>query len=220
MKLCKETIAIFKNFGTINPNLTLSPGSDLSTITVGKNIIAKAVVPEEFPIEFGIYDVNEFLGAMSLFGDPELTFTDHYVTIKEGSNSVKYYAAATSVLTKVPTTKPFPSADITFELAASNLSQILKVSSILRVPDFSIVGDGQNIAIIVSDKANATGNTFDAVIGTTDKTFKVNFKVENMKMLPGDYEVSIGGKKISRFVNKNVNLTYYLALELDSTFDF
>lgn len=220
MKLCKETIAIFKNFGTINPNLTLSPGSNLSTITVGKNIIARAVVPEEFPIEFGIYDVNEFLGAMSLFGDPELTFTDQYVTIKENNNSIRYYAAAPSVLTKMPVTKPFPPADITFDLTAGNLAQILKVSSILRVQDFSIVGDGQNISIIVCDKTNASGNTFNATIGETDKKFKINLKVENMKMLPGDYEVAIGAKKISRFASKTQNLTYFIALELDSTFDY
>jgi len=220
MKLSKETLAIFKNFGTINPNLTLKPGSDLSTITVGKNIIAKAVVPEEFPIEFGIYDVNEFLGAMSLFEDPDLVFTDKFVTIKEKNNGVKYYAAAASVLTTVPNVKPFPSADITFNLSTNNLSQIMKVSSILRVPDFSIVGDGTNVNVLVSDKANSTGNTFDAVIGETDKSFKVNFKVENLKMLPGDYEVAIGAKKISRFSSKTQNLTYYVAIELDSTFDF
>jgi len=220
MKLTKDTLSIFKNFGTINPNLILKPGSDLSTITVGKNIIAKAVVTEEFPIEFGIYDVNEFLGAMSLFEDPELVFTEKFVTIKENSNSVKYYAAASSVLTAVPNVKPFPPADITFNMTAGNLSQILKVSSILRVPDFSIVGDGTNVAVLVSDKGNSTGNTFDAVIGETDKKFKINFKVENLKMLPGDYEVAIGAKKISRFSSKTQNLTYYVALELDSTFDF
>jgi hypothetical protein len=164
--------------------------------------------------------VNEFLGAMSLFDDPDLEFTDKYVTIKEKNNSVRYYAAASSVLTSVPNIKPFPSADITFNLNSGNLSQILKVASVLRVQDFSIVGDGKSVAILVSDKSNASGNTFDAVIGETDKTFKVNFKVENLKMLPGDYEVAIGAKKISRFSSKTQNLTYYVALELDSTFDF
>lgn len=220
MKLSKETLTIIKNFGTINPNLTLKAGSELATITTGKNIIAKATVKESFPIDFGIYDVNEFLGAMSLFDDPELTFTDKFVTIKENSNGIKYFAANQSVLTNVPSVKPFPESDITFDLTSSNLSQILRVSSILRVPDFSIVGDGTNITILVGDKNNPTGNTFEAGVGTTDKSFKINFKVDSLKMLPGDYEVSIGAKKISRFVNKSVALTYFIALELDSTFEF
>ena len=220
MKLSKETLTIIKNFGTINPNLTLKAGSELATITTGKNIIAKATVKEDFPIEFGIYDVNEFLGAMSLFEDPELTFTDKFVTIKENSNGIKYFAANQSVLTNVPSVKPFPEPDITFDLTSSNLSQILRVSSILRVPDFSIVGDGTSITVLVGDKNNPTGNTFEAIVGTTDKSFKINFKVDSLKMLPGDYEVSIGAKKISRFVNKSVALTYFIALELDSTFDF
>ena len=220
MKLSKETLSIIKNFGAINPNLTLKAGSDLSTITAGKNIIARAVVKEEFPIDFGIYDVNEFLGAMSLFDDPELTFNDKFVTIKENNNGIKYFAANQSILTKLPVTKAFPVSDITFELTSGNLSQILRVASILRVLDFSIVGDGTNITVLVGDKNNPTGNTFEAIVGTTDKTFKINFKVDSLKMLPGDYEVSIGAKKISRFANKNVNLTYFIAIELDSTFDF
>ena len=220
MKLSKETLSIIKNFGAINPNLTLKAGSELATISSGKNIIAKATVKESFPEDFGIYDVNEFLGAMSLFDDPELTFTDKFVTIKENSNGIKYFAANQSVLTNVPSIKPFPEPDITFDLTSNNLSQILRVSSILRVTDFSVVGDGTNITVLVGDKNNPTGNTFESIIGSTDKTFKINFKVENLKMLPGDYEVSIGAKKISRFINKNVALTYFIALELDSTFDF
>lgn len=220
MKLTKETLGILKNFGTINPNLILKPGSDLSTITVGKNIIAKAVVTEDFPIEFGIYDINEFLGAMSLFTDPELTFNEKFVTIKENNNGIKYFAASQSVLTSVPNIKPFPVPDITFTLGASNLSSILRVASVLRVPDFSIVGEGTNITVLVGDKSNPSGNTYESVIGDTDKTFKVNFKVENLKMIPDDYEVCIGAKKISRFSSKSQNLTYYVAIELDSTFDF
>lgn len=220
MKLSKETLTILKNFGSINPNLILKPGSDLSTITVGKNIIAKAVVKEEFPIEFGIYDVNEFLGVMSLFTDPDLEFNDKFVTIKENKNGVRYFAANQSVLTTVPNIKPFPAPDISFTLGASNLSQILRVASIIRVDDFSIVGDGTNITIMVGDKSNATGNTFESIIGETDKTFRVNFKVDNLKMINDDYEVAIGAKKISRFVAKSQNLMYYVAIETDSTFEF
>lgn len=220
MKLTKDTLAIFKNFATVNTNLTLKPGSKLTTISSGKNIIAEVTVSESFPSEFGIYDLNEFLGAMSLFQDPELDFKEKYVTIKEGKHGVKYYGAAAGILTAVPTIKTFPTPDIEFDLTSGMLNQIQRVASILKVSDFSVVGDGSTVCVSVGDKSNPTGNSFNSEIGVTDKSFKVNFKVENLKMMPGDYRVAIGGKKISRFQATGAQLVYYVAIELDSTFDF
>lgn len=220
MKLSKETLAVFKNFAGINGNLSIKAGKSLTTISAGKNIMAQAHVSEEFETDFGIYDLNEFLGAMSLFDSPELDFGSKYVTIKEGKNSVKYYAANQSVLTAVPNIKQFPDPDIEFNLSSTMLSQIQRVASILRVSDFSVVGDGSTITIAVGDKSNPTGNTYESEIGVTDKTFKVNFKVENMKMMAGDYHVAIAAKKISRFQAVNQPLVYYVATELDSTYDF
>lgn len=220
MKLSKDTLAVFKNFAGINSNLSIKTGNKLTTISSGKNIMAEVVVGESFPIDFGVYDLNEFLGAMSLFESPELEFNDKTVAIREGKNSVKYFGAAQSVLTTVPTMKQFPTPDIEFDLPSTMLSQIQRVASILRVSDFSLVGDGSTISVVVGDKTNPTGNTYDSELGVTDKVFKVNFKVENLKMMPGDYRVSIGGKKISRFQATNMQLVYYVALELDSTFNF
>jgi hypothetical protein len=220
MKLSKDTLTLFKNFSTINSNLSLKPGQGITTISAHRNIMAEAHIAESIPVEFGIYDLNEFLGAMSLFESPDLEFTDKYVTIKEGKNGIRYYAANQSVLTTVPAVKQFPDADIEFDLPSQMLAQIQRVSSILRVTDFSIVGDGQAININVGDKNNPTGNTFTSEIGATDKTFRVNFKVENLKMMSGDYRVAIGAKKISRFQSVNQQLVYYVAIELDSSFDF
>lgn len=220
MKLSKETLAVFKNFASINSNLSIKAGKTLVTMSTGKNIIAKADVAEEFPMDFGIYDLNEFLGTLSLFESPELDFTDKSVTIKEGKNSVKYFAANSQVLTVVPTLKAFPEPDIQFNLSQQMLGQIQRVASILKVADFSISGDGSVISISIGDKKNPTGTTFDSELGTTDKTFKVNLKVENLRMLATDYTVAIGGKKIARFLSTNNQLTYFVAIELDSTFDF
>ena len=220
MKLSKDTLALFKNFASINSNLTIKAGNKLTTISSGKNIMAETVVSEQFPIDFGIYDLNEFLGAMSLFETPELEFSDKYVTVKEGKNSVRYFAANQSVLTAVPNVKQFPAADIEFDLSSQILTQVQRVASILKVSDISFVGDGETITINVGDKSNPTGSSFDSEIGVTDKTFKVKFKVENLKMMTGDYRVSIGGKKISRFQATNQQLMYYVAIELDSSFDF
>jgi ribosomal protein L28 len=219
MKLSKETVALFKNFSGINTNLLLKQGNKIATISGQKNVMADASVTETFP-DFAIYDLNEFLGAMSLFDDPELDFQDKYVSIKQGSMNIKFFAADASVLTAPQKAITFPDAEINFSLSASMLNMLHKTASVLRAADVSIVGDGSKITAIVGDKKNASGNSFSEPVGDTDKTFKVNLKVENLKMLPGDYNVSISSKKISRFKAPNSDLVYYVAVEADSTFDF
>ena len=217
MKLSKETVGLIKNFAGINSNLLLKSGNKLATISAQKNVMADAVVTETFP-DFGIYDLNEFLGAMSLFEDPELTFSEKWVTIEQGGNSIKYFAADASVLTAPQKAITFPDAEIEFPMGANMLSMIQRTASVLRASDVSIVGDGSTIAVVVGDKKNATGNSYNSAVGATDKKFKVNLKVENLKMIPGDYQVSISSKKISRFKGAG-DLVYYVAVEADSTFE-
>jgi hypothetical protein len=218
MKLSKETVGLFKNFSGINSNLLLKSGNKLATISAQKNVMADATVSETFP-DFGIYDLNEFLGAMSLFEDPELEFEDKFVTIKQGNMSIKYFAADASVLTAPQKSITFPQAEIEFTMTAAMLNMVHRTASVLRATDLSIIGDGETITAVVGDKKNATGNSFSEPVGTTDKNFRVNLKVENLKMLPGDYTVSISSKKISRFKGTG-DLVYYVAVEADSTFDF
>lgn len=217
MKLSKETVAVIKNFAGINSNLLLKSGNKLSTISSQKNVMADITVAETFP-DFGIYDLNEFLGAMSLFEDPELEFNDKFVTIKQGKSNIKYFAASPEVLTAPQKAITFPEADITFKLTATQLDMIRKTAGVLRSEDLSIVGDGSTITAVVSDKKNATANSFSENVGASDKKFKANLKVENLKMLPGDYDVSISSKKISRFKGAG-DLVYYVAVEADSTFE-
>ena len=219
MKLSKETVNLIKNFAGINSNLLLKQGNKLATISGQKNVMADATVTETFP-DFAIYDLNEFLGAMSLFEDPELDFQDKYVSIKQGSMNIKFFAADASNLTAPQKAITFPEAEINFRMTSSMLDMIKKTSSVLRAADVSIVGDGSKVVAVVGDKKNASGNSFSEPVGDTDKNFKVNLKVENLKMLPGDYEVSISSKKISRFKSPSSDLVYYVAVEADSTFEF
>ena len=219
MKLSKETVNLIKNFAGINSNLLLKQGNKLATISGQKNVMADATVTETFP-DFAIYDLNEFLGAMSLFEDPELDFQDKYVSIKQGSMNIKFFAADASNLTAPQKAITFPEAEINFRMTSSMLDMIKKTSSVLRAADVSIVGDGSKVVAVVGDKKNASGNSFSEPVGDTDKNFKVNLKVENLKMLPGDYDVSISSKKISRFKSPNTDLVYYVAVEADSTFEF
>ena len=220
MKLSKETVGLFKNFAGINSNLLLKSGNKLATISAQKNVMADATVTETFP-DFGIYDLNEFLGAMSLFDDPELEFSDKVCKITQGNMSIKYYAADASVLTAPTKAITFPEAEINFELSNQMLTMVQRTASVLKASDVSVVGENGQITLVVGDKKNATGNSFSEPVGTTDKTFKVNLKVENLKMIPGDYTVSVSSKKISRFKSTtNGDLVYYVAVEADSTFDF
>jgi hypothetical protein len=218
MKLSKETVGLIKNFAGINSNLLLKSGNKLATISAQKNVMADAVVTESFP-DFGIYDLNEFLGAMSLFEDPELTFNDKWVTIEQGGNSIKYFAADASVLTAPQKAITFPDPEIEFNMSANMLSMIQRTASVLRASDVSIVGDGSTMSVVVGDKKNATGNSYNSTVGASDKKFKVNLKVENLKMIPGDYAVSVSSKKISRFKGAG-DLVYYVAVEADSSFEF
>jgi len=218
MKLSKETVGLIKNFAGINSNLLLKSGNKLATISAQKNVMADAVVTETFP-DFGIYDLNEFLGAMSLFEDPELTFNDKWVTIEQGGNSIKYFAADASVLTAPQKAITFPDPEIEFNMSANMLSMIQRTASVLRASDVSIVGDGSTMTVVVGDKKNATGNSYNSTVGASDKKFKVNLKVENLKMIPGDYAVSVSSKKISRFKGAG-DLVYYVAVEADSSFEF
>lgn len=221
MKLSKDTINQLKNFSEINSNILFKPGNVITTVSTGKNIMGEATITESLSVSedgFGIYDLNEFLGVVSLFENPDLEFSNKFVQITEGKTSIKYFAADPSVLIYPNKAINFPEPDIEFSLDANTVTSIKKVSAVLKALDISIVGDGSEISIQVGDKRNATASSYSSVIGTTDKEFTVNLKVDNLKLVPEDYTVSISKKKISRFFNKDV--TYYIAIEADSTFNF
>lgn len=219
MKLSKQTLAILKNYATINSHLLIKQGQKLGTISAQKNVMSSVSTTETFPVEFGIYDLNEFLGAMSLFDDPDLEFSDKVVKISQGGNSIRYYAAAAENLTAPPAKEiSLPSEDVKFRLTTDTFGMILKTASVLSSADVSVIGDGSQLKIVVSDKKNSTANAFESVIGETDKTFQANLKVDNLKMVPGDYDVSISSKRISQFKAPNTDLQYFVAVEADSTF--
>ena len=221
MKLNQHTIDTLKNFAGINTNILIKEGDELSTISTMRNIFAKAKVSDSFTNQFGIYDLNEFLSAVSGFSKPELTLKDKYLTISsEGNRSkVKYYYSDPSVIVSPTKEVNMPEADVTFSLTESNYKELLKMGAILKSPDLALIGTkGGDIVLKVCDKKNDTSNSFDIVVGqgaTADYTFY--FKVENMKMLDGDYDVSVSSKSISHFKNKKLPIEYWIALEPDST---
>ena len=221
MKINQNTLDILKNFSEINTNILIKPGTELSTISTMRNIFAKATIAEAFDSEFGIYDLNEFLAVVSSLNKPELNLQDKFMTISaEGSKSkVKYFYSDPSVIVSPTKEVNMPEADVTFSLSQANLTQLQKMAAILKTPDLALEGTkGGDIVLKVCDKKNDTSNNFDIVVGenaTADYTFY--FKVENMKMISGDYDVSVSSKSISHFKNTKLPIEYWIALEPDST---
>ena len=220
MKLSDSTLSLLKNFSSINQSILFKEGSKLRTISVMKNILAEATVSEDFARDFGIYDLNQFLNGLSLHQKPELDFAnDGYVVIKEGRSRSKYFFADPSVIVTPPDKEiSLPSEDVCFELTTTVLEKLLKAAAVYQLPDISAVGEAGVVKLVVRDKKNDTSNAHEEVVGETDETFNFNFKVENIKILPGSYEVVVSQKLLSRFKSKNHDLTYYIALEPDSTF--
>ena len=220
MKLSDKTLSVLKNFSSINQSILFKKGNKLRTISVMKNILAEATVTEEFAKDFGVYDLNQFLNGMSLHKSPELDFgNDGYVVIREGKMRSKYFFADPNVIVTPPDKSiQLPSEDVCFELSTEQLDKLLKAAAVYQLPDLSAVGENGVVKLVVRDKKNDTSNDFAIVVGDTDAEFSFNFKVENIKVLPGTYEVVVSQKLLSRFTSKNHDLTYYIALEPDSTF--
>ena len=220
MKLSDKTLTLLKNFSSINQSILFKEGSTLRTISVMKNILAEATIEEELPKDFGIYDLNQFLNGLNLHQNAELDFkNDGYVVIKEGKSRSKYFFADPNVIVTPPDKEiNLPSEDVCFLLDTKELDKLLKAAAVYQLHDLSVVGEAGVVKLVVRDKKNDTSNDFSVVVGETDEVFSFNFKVENIKILPGNYEVVISSKLLSRFKNTGFDVTYHIALEPDSTF--
>ncbi len=220
MKLSEKTLTVLKNFAGINNSILVKEGNQLRTISVAKNILAEAEIDEEFPRQFGVYDLNQFLNGLSLHQDPDMDFTEEsYLTIREGRRKVKYFYADPQVIISPPDKQiTLPSEDVHFQLESTALDKLLKAAAVYQLPDLCAVGEAGVVKLVVRDKKNDTSNEYAVVVGETDKEFTFNFKVENIKIIPGSYDVIVSSKLLSEFTNSNYNLKYYIALEPDSTF--
>jgi len=216
MKLSNETKEVLKNFSTINQNLVIKEGSSISTMSAMKNIVANAKVTEKFPKEFAIYDLNEFLAALSLFAKPELDFKDDFVLITEESKGVKYWYSDPSVVTTPQKEITMPSVEISYKLSSSTLSEVQKAAAVIGAPDMLL----ENGKLKVTDKKNSTANDYwtPLDVDENDAKYKFWFKVENLKIIPGTYDVEMSAKKISRFKNTSIDIEYFIALEPESSY--
>ena len=222
MKLSEKTIDLLENFSSINQSILVKKGSKLRTISVMKNILAEAEVDENSDKDFGIYDLPQFLNGVNLMKDPDLDLKNEtYMIIREGKNTRVKFAFADPDCIVSPPEKgvTLPSSDVTFLLDSIQLGKLLKASQVYQLPDLSAVGNGEEVTLVVSDRKNDNSNEFSLKVGKTDQVFEFNFKMENIKLIPGSYDVQISKKNLAKFTNSNYNLDYFIALEPDSTYE-
>jgi len=219
MKLSENTVNILKNFATINPSLLVNPGNIITTMSPAKSIYGKASVEENFPTRFAIYELNKFLGVTSLFKDAELDFGEKQVKIVSGRQSVNYTYADPSMIVAPDPNKDinFPAADVEFSISQEELQKVVKASGVLQLPEIAVTGDSHHITVTATNSKNPSSDVFSIEVGTTDKTFNMIFKVENIiKLISSNYDVMISSKGLSKWSTNNV--FYYIATEASSTF--
>ena len=220
MKISNDTRNVLKNFSTINSGIRVKSGNKLETISNMKNILAVATVNESFPQDFSIYNLPEFLGATSLLSDPEFEFGDTSLTVADDNSSLAYFYASEGMVTAPDKMITMPDAEIVINLSSSLLSELQKAASVLGVNDMVLSSDGTVIRLEVTDKKNPTSNTFSRIVGEGNGvSYTMNFKIENLKVLDGNYEVSVSSKGISHFNNTDIYLEYFIALEPDSKYN-
>jgi hypothetical protein len=217
MKIDTTTVNVLKNFAKINPSIVVQEGNVLKTISPNKTIMAKAKVKTEFGHRFAIYNLDRFISIVSTFVDPEFKFGDKSVDISDTRKRTHYVYASEDTIAKAPEKEiNLPSVDVTFTLTDEDLRNVEKDASILALPEIVVTGDGKKLYLQASDTKNPSGDVSSIEIGDTDKVFKAIFKAENIKIIPGKYEVSISSRGISHFVGEEVE--YYIAVESSSTF--
>ena len=222
MKLSSNTISVLKNYASINQNLVIKEGKEITTMSAMKNIVARAEVEEEFPQEVAIYDLNEFLSALSLFKSPNLEFQDTYVNITEENNpktSLKYFYSDPSLVTTPSKMITMPSNEVTFTLESATLSNITKAAAVIGSADLVLENSSGTPSLTVKDKKNDTANSYSMGVDTKgDGKFSFFFKVENLKLIDGKYTLEVSSKNISHMKNESTPIEYWIALEPESNY--
>lgn len=224
MKLSETTFKILENFSGINQSIAVKSGNKLRTISVMKNILAEADVDEDFSNDFAIYDLSQFLSLVRVvhgIEDSELKFNNEkFVTISDGKNKTNYFFADPSVIVSPPDKNlSLPTEDVDFRISQHQLTKLKQSAAILNLPDLSIVGDGEKVVVKIHDRKTDSSNDFGFTVGETEKTFTFNFKLENIKLINGDYNVQISRKLLSKWSTCGGAVRYYIALEPDFEFE-
>jgi hypothetical protein len=217
MKIDTNTINVLKNYAKINPSIIIQEGNVLKTISPSKTIMAKCTVTTNFDKKFAIYDLNRFLSILSVFDNPDISLGDNNLSIADNTKKQRYNYADENTITKIPEREiSLPSVDVRFTLKNEHLKEVERAAGVLSIPEIHLSGEDGNINLKAADSKVSGGDVFSINVGNTDKTFNAIFKIENLKIIPGDYEVSICSRGISHFAGKESE--YWIAVESNSTF--
>lgn len=219
MKLSNETLTVLKNFSNINQGIQFKQGTKLTTVSAGKTVLAQANLKDEFPQDFCVYDLNQFLSVHSLHKDSDLSFDDSNVIFKSGRNSTKYRKTAKEMIVTPPEKEiTLPSVDVSFTLSEEDYNNIMKVSSVLSSPHIAVESDGDAVQLVAFDALDNSAHTNSIQVGEGNgKKYKIVFKTENIKLIPGSYEVKISFKGIGHFKNTKDDIQYWIAFEAKET---
>ncbi len=222
MKVSEKTINLLRNYANINQSIEFREGKLLKTVSPLNTILASVEVEEEFPRTFPIYELNRFLGTLALFQNPELDFTDNGVVISDDNHEATYRYCGSSSMFQTPPEKniTFPDAEVSFELSQDQFKKTINAANTLGLPEVVVEGNGSDIQLVVSDTGNVSSDIFSTKVGTTDKTFRMIFKTENLnKIMEGNYDVGLSSKRISKFQRTTDTLLYFIALEQNSSYE-
>lgn len=215
MKLSENTLAVLKNFASINSGVVLNAGKVQKSISPEKSILVEAQLEDDIPSKFGIYDLNQFLGNVTTLRNPELTFTNEDVTLDDGDLALTYHACSPNLIISPPEKElVLKTVDVTFSMPNATLQKLLKVATMNNLPNLTVVGKDGELRLKIHERANDTSNHGSVKIGDyAGADFTATFKTENLKLLPDDYNVEVQKNAFAKFVNVNKTLTYFIALE-------
>lgn len=216
MKLSPETIAVLKNFASINTNILVREGSTLSTISTGKSVFAKATVAEKFPREFAIYDLNSLLSLFTLMDDQDIEFNEKSLTISKDGGRFEYFYSSPSIIVAAPNKSIEVDDFYTFALTQTDIQMISKAAAIVAAPTISIAADGSQVVLTVGDKKNDSANNYSKVVGAFDDAFEAHISVANFAVMPDNYTITVSKKKLLHFKAENKKVEYFIAMEPDS----
>ena len=217
MKFSENTLSVLKNFSTINPSVMLKKGNTIRTISPQKTVMATATIGETFGTNAGVYDLSRFLATLSLLDDPEIEFLDTMFSIKSGKDSVNYtYAAESMIVTPPDNDIQVPNPEVKVSVSWEHIQKVIRAAGVLQLGEIAFKGYGENVRLAAIDSKNPTADGFNVVLSSTDKNFEMIIKVENLKLMPADYDVSLSSKGLAHF--KTDKVQYFIAIEKHSKF--
>jgi hypothetical protein len=218
MKLDNDTLQVLKNFSAINKNIMFKPGNVIRTISSTKSVLAKATIKQDFDKGFAVYDLSRFIGTLSLFNDPEIEIKDSYVELIEGNNKFQYAVTDPSLIIVPPDREiELPNPEVNCLISEEALNRVMKALSVSQLPEIAIVGKNGKILLQAVDTRGTSNDSFSVEVGETEARFRMVFRSDCMKLIPGSYDVSISSKGLSHW--KGATVEYWIAVESNSSFE-